>query len=202
MHPGPGAGNLDRIEAEVGIRPDLMAPVKCLPVLLLAVVAAGCAAKVQARVPEPPMPTLEAPPAPPRIIAVYEEPAAPDPPAEVAVEGPPAPVRPPARPPRPEPTEAPVAEPPRIHQPSPPLTLTPTPGSEAQTEASIRTLLSRASRDLSRVNAATLNIDGRTQFDTARRFMQQAEESLKARNLVFAGKLADKAAAMASVLVR
>jgi hypothetical protein len=58
------------------------------------------------------------------------------------------------------------------------------------------------SRDLSRVNAATLNSDGRTEFDAARRFVQQSEDALKARNLVYAGKLADKASAMAAVLVR
>jgi hypothetical protein len=32
--------------------------------------------------------------------------------------------------------------------------------------------------------------------------MQQADDALKARNVMFAGKLADKAAAMAAVLVR
>ena len=63
-------------------------------------------------------------------------------------------------------------------------------------------MLSRASRDLSRVNYTSLNPDGKAQYDTARRFMQQAEEAMRARNLVFAGKLADKAATMASVLVR
>ena len=65
-----------------------------------------------------------------------------------------------------------------------------------------RALLARVSRDLSRVNAATLNSDGRTEFDAARRFVQQSEDALKARNLVYAGKLADKASAMAAVLVR
>ncbi|MEY4095987.1 MAG: hypothetical protein RLZZ53_3186, partial [Acidobacteriota bacterium] len=32
--------------------------------------------------------------------------------------------------------------------------------------------------------------------------IQQAEDALKTRNVVFAGKLADKAATMAAVLVR
>ena len=155
------------------------------------------------------MPALEAPPAPPRIIVPYEDPVAADPPADVIIEGPPAPERPPrpSRPDTPPPLEPPSPdppspEPPRSSPPSPPLTLRPAPGTEAQTEASIRMLLARATRDLGRVNPTSLSTDGRTQFDTARRFMQQAEESLKARNLVFAGKLADKAAAMAAVLVR
>jgi len=80
--------------------------------------------------------------------------------------------------------------------------MTPTPGSESQTVTAIRDLLGRAARDLSRVNAASLSGDGRAQYDQARRFIQQAEDALKVRNIVFAGKLADKAATMAAVLVR
>jgi hypothetical protein len=176
---------------------------KFLPVFALAALAAGCAAKVEAETPEPPLPTLEAPPAPPRIIAIYEDPAPVPSSSEVTLEGPPAPEPPPSRPPRAEtPSEPPPAIDPPRPPPSPPLTLTPAPGTEAQTEASIRTLLSRATRDLARVTASTLSVDGRTQYETSRRFLQQAEEALKTRNLVFAGKLADKAAAMAAVLVR
>nr|MBA3269416.1 hypothetical protein [Acidobacteriota bacterium] len=63
-------------------------------------------------------------------------------------------------------------------------------------------LLDRAIRDLQRVNYAALDADGRAQFDTARRFMQQAEDAIKGSNLAFAGKLADKAATMAAVLMR
>ena len=60
----------------------------------------------------------------------------------------------------------------------------------------------QAARDLGRVNYQALDADGRAQYDTARRFMQQADEALKGRNVMFAGKLADKAATMAAVLVR
>ena len=95
-----------------------------------------------------------------------------------------------------------VTEGPPPPPPPPPLTLTPAPGTEAKTEASIRTLLGQVKRDLSRVNSATLNEDGRTQYNAARRFVEQAEDALKARNLAYASKLADKAAAMAAVLVR
>ncbi len=66
----------------------------------------------------------------------------------------------------------------------------------------IRELMARATRDLSRVNAASLNADGRVQAEAARRFLQQANEALKGRNVVFAGKLADKAATIAALLVR
>ena len=71
--------------------------------------------------------------------------------------------------------------------------MTPAPGTEAKTEASIRALLAQVPRDLGRVNASALSADGRTQFEAARRFVQQSEDALKARNLVYAGKLADKA---------
>ena len=165
----------------------------------------ACAAKAQVRS-EVPLPTLDPPPPPPRVVAIYT----PEPeaiPLTPAVEPAP-PARPPSRPARPEQKpEAPANSPEPVESaarpvPPPSLTLTPTPGSESQTAAAIRDLLGRATRDLSRVNSASLNNDGRAQYDTARRFIQQAEEALKARNIVYAGKLADKAATMAAVLVR
>jgi hypothetical protein len=86
---------------------------------------------------------------------------------------------------------------------SPPtVTLKPTPGSPSTTETSIRDLLGRATHDLGRVNYGSLTVDGKAQYDTARRFVQQSEDALRTGNLVYAGKLADKAATMASVLVR
>jgi hypothetical protein len=66
----------------------------------------------------------------------------------------------------------------------------------------VRALLAQAARDLGRVNYQALDTDGRAQYETARRFMQQADDALKVRNVMFAGKLADKAATMASVLLR
>ena len=182
----------------------LMRPLsRVVPVVLLTASLAACAAKAQVQT-EVEVPLLDPPPPPPRVVAVYIEP---EPiPVAPAVE-PAVPVRPPARPPRPEqkpepattpePTES-VARP----SPGPSLTLTPSPGSESQTAAAIRDLLGRATRDLSRVNPASLTADGRSQYETARRFIQQSEEALKARNIVFASKLADKAATMAAVLVR
>jgi hypothetical protein len=38
------------------------------------------------------------------------------------------------------------------------------------------------------------------QYDTAKRFIQQADDAMKAKNLVFARNLADKAAAIAAQL--
>ena len=67
-------------------------------------------------------------------------------------------------------------------------------------ERRIRSLLVRATSDLSRVNYQALNSDGRTQYDTAKRFVSQAEEAIKARNFVFGANLADKASALAATL--
>ena len=162
----------------------------------------ACAAKAQART-EIEMPLLEPPPAPPRVVANYEPESVPAPPAVEAA----APARPPVRTQRPEwpePAQSapePVQDSPRTPS-TPSLTLTPSPGTETQTAAAIQNLMAQAARDLSRINQASLTADGRTQYDTARRFLQQADDALKARNIAFAGKLADKAATMAAVLVR
>ena len=176
---------------------------RAVAIVLLSASLGACAAKAQVRA-EVEVPLLDPPPPPPRVVAVY----APEPellPITPAVE-PATPVRPQSRPSRPEqrPEAATTTEPVEsvIRPPSPSLTLTPSPGSEAQTVTAIRDLINRANRDLSRVNSASLNNDGRAQYDTARRFIQQAQDALTARNIVFAGKLADKAATMASVLVR
>ncbi len=176
--------------------------------LMLAVLAAGCA-KVQART-EPVMPELVPPPPPTRMVETYaEEPlqtVSPSP-ADTALSQPP--VRTTAKPttqraenavkPEPEPTRT---EPERPPAPPPSLTLQPAPGSESKTESSIRALLGQAARDLGRVNYALLSNDGKAQYDMARRLMQQSEEAQRKGNLVFAGKLADKAATMAAVLIR
>jgi hypothetical protein len=156
------------------------------------------------------MPQMAPPPAPPRIVAIYEpEVEAPLPaigpdPIEESTPPPPRPQRPRTLP---DPDSTAKSEPARTgpdrtRTPPPALTLKPLAGSEAKTEASIRDLLGRAGRDLARVNQSGLDSDGRAQFDTARRFLQQADEALRNGNLVFAGKLADKAATLAAVLVR
>jgi hypothetical protein len=149
---------------------------RALCAVLLTASLGACAVKAEVRT-EVALPELDPPPPPPRVVADYSEP---EPlPAAPAIEDVPAPVRPPV----------------------PSLTITPSAGAE-QTTAAIRGIMARAERDLGRVNVGALNADGRTQYDTARRFLQQADAALKARNIVFAGKLADKAATMAAILVR
>lgn len=179
------------------------------PVLCVAALLAGGCAKPKAQL-LPEMPVLAPPPPPPRVVAVYEA----DPEPAPAVEPEPAEATQTQRPRPPRPTsgrdgavvkEPPPSSPPPVRPAAPPppsLTLKPSAGGEAKTEASIRDLLGRAMRDLGRANYSALDRDGRTQYDTAKGFVQQAEEALKTRNYVFAGKLADKAATMAAVLVR
>jgi hypothetical protein len=83
----------------------------------------------------------------------------------------------------------------------PPTTLQTTPAQqEGDVERRIRTLLSQAMNDLNRINYQALNVDGRTQYDTAKRFVSQAEEAVRAKNLVYGSNLAEKAAALASQL--
>jgi hypothetical protein len=171
--------------------------------LAAAAVLTGCA-KAHA-VEAAPLPVLRPPEAPARVIAEY----LPDPPlpaepvsAEAVAPAPRAP-RPPRRDtPRAdtapdEPQGPPVPPPPQ--QPSLAMQST---GASARADQSVRTLLAQAALDLGRVDYQRLDADGKAQYDTARRFMQQAEEALGARNVMFAGKLADKAATMAAVLVR
>jgi hypothetical protein len=172
---------------------------------MLAGLSGSACAKARAAT-EPTMPELVPPPPPPRVVAQF--PADPLPtiepgPIEAALVVPPTKTPPkPVTKPEPPKVEPPRVEPERPVAGAPALTLKPAPGVAAQTEASIRALLDRAQRNLQNVHYAALNADGRAQFDTARRFMQQAEEALKANNLAFASKLADKAATMAAVLVR
>lgn len=180
----------------------MMKSARLAPLVLLTVTLGACAAKAQVRT-EVELPLLDPPPPPPRVVTIYQdEPVVvPAPPVVEAV-----PARPPARAPRvetkPE-TPAATESSADAAKPAPPsLTLSLSPGTEAQTVGAIRELMARASRDLARVNASALNADGRAQVDAARRFLQQADEALKARNVVYAGKLADKAATIAAVLVR
>ena len=74
------------------------------------------------------------------------------------------------------------------------------PGAEGEMERTIRAQLSHAANDLTRVDYRALNSDARTQYDTAKGLVRQAEDALKARNLVFAKSIADKAAALAAQL--
>jgi hypothetical protein len=97
----------------------------------------------------------------------------------------------------------PVVEPPKPAEepPKPPANLQTTPAqAEGEVERTIRASLTRANADLNRIDYRVLNADARTQYDTAKRFIRQADDALKTKNLVFAKNLADKAAALAAQL--
>ena len=74
----------------------------------------------------------------------------------------------------------------------------PTTASEAARQ--VREQLARAKEDLKRVTYAALSADAKSQYDTATRFVAQAEQALGEGNLVFAAKVADKAAGLAASL--
>jgi len=111
--------------------------------------------------------------------------------------------RPPPEQPKPEPAPADVVkapeEPPKPATPPATLQTTPT-QREVEVERRVRTMLTQATNDLNRINYQALNADGRTQYDTAKAFVRQAEDALRAKNLPFASNLADKAAALAAQL--
>ena len=71
---------------------------------------------------------------------------------------------------------------------------------KARSSARFARRSTRATADLNRVDYRALNADARTQYDTAKRFIRQAEDAVRAKNLVFAKNLADKAAALAAQL--
>ncbi|NOT45132.1 MAG: hypothetical protein HOP14_11075 [Acidobacteria bacterium] len=68
-------------------------------------------------------------------------------------------------------------------------------------ERAVRDLLTRASRDLTRVDYGRLSSDLRAQYDLSKRFVQQAEQAIRERNFLFASTLADKAASLATGLL-
>ena len=164
---------------------------------LCACAASGCTHAVAKTAPSPP---LDMPAPPPRDIepaapAIADAPALPTPPAQEPPRG--TPQRP--APPR----EQPRVDPPRPSAPArPPATLQTSPATaDEDLERGIRATLARASADLDRVDYRRLGADARTQYDTAKRFILQADEAAHAKNLVFAKNLADKAYALATQLL-
>jgi hypothetical protein len=160
------------------------------------------------------LPPLAMPEAPPRVIEATE--VQPPPvvslPDEPRTNLPPRPAPPRADAPRAtEPPKSdqpattttepsrPADEPPRSNAPTT-LQTTPT-QREGEMERRIRILIAQAMNDLNRVNYQALNADARNQYDTAKRFAIQAEDAVRARNLVFASNLADKAAGLAAQLL-
>jgi hypothetical protein len=182
----------------------------CLVVALASTLTSACAT-TQARVAvEPPQP-LMVPAAPPRII-VPTDPTPPPVPEETPA--PATPTRPrPTRPstPRqdartesPKPVEtADATKPPPNGTETAPV---PAPKLEMQPgdrgDGAVRQQLGKAADDLQKVNYAGLSNDLKAQYDTAKRFITLGEQALREQNLIFAATLADKAGAIATLLLR
>jgi len=172
----------------------------------------GCTRAHAKAMPQLPDAALDVPPPPERDIERAEVEEAPPPPQPPA----PAPESPRTQPPRPRPAPArdqprvepkpepapvetpkPAEEPPR----APANTLQTTPATvEGELERGVLATLTRATNELNRIDYRVLNPDARIQYDTAKRFVRQAEEAVKTKNLVFAKNLADKAATIADQL--
>lgn len=181
--------------------------------VIVALAAGGCATARAKTQPEPA--SLEVPAPPPRVI-VPPDPEPVEPP-EPVVEPETSPQKPPRRqaPPRSEgkvdpardkkpETQPPAAEAvnPAPAVPSPTATLQQAlPATRAEVVRQVRDQLLQAQNDLRRVNYGALNADARSQYDTAKRFIEQAEQGLREGNLVFAAKVAEKAAGLAASLV-
>jgi protein TonB len=185
-----------------------------LPFCLAGLLVSSCT-RAQAKItPDAP---LDVPPPPPRdvepiesepppVVPLAQEPARNTParprpappreqprqePARVEPPKPEAPTTPPAEPPKP------AEEPPKT--PATTLQTTP-PTAEGEMERGVRAAIIKASADLNRVDYRALNNDARTQYDTAKRFIRQADEAIRAKNLVFAKSVADKAVVLAAQL--
>jgi len=176
-----------------------------LATLALVALTTGACAPLHARTIGPP---LDAPAPPPRVVPVAvqpieSQPLVASPPVGEAPVSSPSERIPPERPaaaaaapaPRPEPAAAvrPVPDAPE------PRTLQTT-ANPAAAEQRTRASLASATRDLDRIDARSLGVDARAQYDIARRFVTQASDALNRKNFEFAEQLADKAATLAALL--
>lgn len=172
-----------------------------LAVVALVLGGTVACAKTHARTVPPGQPLL-VPAAPPKVLVVAEEPL----PATSALDEP-APLAPIA------PTQTPPPTPPRVRveprpapagdaaESKPPEPRTFGMPGDAGREKAVRERLATAARALARVDRARLSGAEQAEFDQARRFIQQAEQAVRERNLNFAATLADKAASLAADLV-
>lgn len=162
--------------------------------------AGGCAAKAKAVVEPGPL-ELDAPAPPPRVI-VPPDPEVPVPPPQPSGADPVTPKAPrkpaSAAPARVEPRSESVR--PALPPPAPPGLEQALPSSPSDIVRQVREQLNLAQRDLDRVDYVGLTADRRSQYDTAKRFIAQAEQALREKNLVFASRVAEKAAGLAASL--
>jgi hypothetical protein len=174
-------------------------------VAIVALLMSACAsnpARSAAAVP------LEIPEPPPReaiepVAAVFETPATPLPerPAPVPASRPTAPVPAPAvaaNPQPPQPAPATPTEPPKT---TPPPELRAGGGAgRTPTAAQVRERLVRTRQKLNTIRPGSLNAGKRTDYDSARRFLAQAEAAVKDNNLLLAESSVEKAETLADGL--
>jgi hypothetical protein len=173
---------------------------RALLIVSLVLPAAACAS-AQAVAPAPPV-TLEVPPVPPRVLAPLPSLEPPDlAPVEPLPEKPaPEPPRRPA--PKPS-TQAPAQskpETPPEAPPEPPPTTPATPplrpadaGDGPKAELEVRTILQRTEQLLQSIDYTRLSKDRQVNYDAAKNFMKQAQDSLHQNNVVLARSFADRA---------
>jgi hypothetical protein len=185
-----------------------------LAILVALPILAGCASAGGSK----PMdrPDLVVPPPPARVVPITSEPViepvadvpAPSAPAargagRGAREAPPKPVATETKPDAAKPEAPPVETPPA----APPVTpSTPTPAPQLRTaessgaEGAVRGAIERTRNLLNSIDYRRLNPTLRKAYDDAKGFAQQAEDALKAGNMVFAQSVANKAEALAKEL--
>lgn len=184
---------------------------------VVSVSLAGCAKKPLIVLADPA--PLEVPLVPPRVLGpvAVEEPA--PPPVEATA---PAPARPNGRPrntgrtadpvvkvePPPDPNAKPAegtvdpnASGSSSAAPEPAPLLRTDSADDAEVARKVRDTLGRANENLNKANYNNLGAGAKSQYDTARRFIAQSENALKARNLTFARYVADKAEALSASLL-
>jgi hypothetical protein len=195
--------------------------VRVAGVLAIGVLALGGCAKKTLVAQAPPTP-LEVPVVPPRLVGpvVVEEPAVPTaeapepaPPRQrapratakgngtgtepvVKVEPPPESAKPPETP-----NGQPASSTASAQAGPAPLLRSPDTADDEGVAKSVRDTLTRAEKNLNKVNYQALNPGAKAQHDTARRFIAQANDALKSRRLEFARYLADKADRLSASLL-
>jgi hypothetical protein len=159
---------------------------------------ARSAAKLPLEIPEPP-PRVAMDPVP---AVIAETPAPQERPAATPVAKPaPTPPSTPAAAVAPPVTQAPPPAPVEPPRTTPPPELRPGgPAGRTPTAAQVRDRLIRTRNKLDAINRTRLNAGKRTDYDSARRFLEQAEAAVKENNLLLAESSAEKAETLADGL--
>lgn len=188
---------------------------KLAALLVLGALASGCVTtRAQAPVERP---TLDVPPAPPRVIEQAPPPEVVPQPQPVEDLPPPPPMpTPPRRSPRenggrdaqkpePKPDVVPAVADPQAQPAAPaaqptPVLRTPATADPAASERQIRDTLARAQGGLNNVNYQRLSQARKRSYDEAKDFIASAESAIRAANFEIAKEFADKAELLAKAL--